>query len=59
MPVLSNNNKNLLHILSRYNLNLLEEVFLKGGIESCIDRDKKQFPLFKDFKGNSPLDYAY
>jgi hypothetical protein len=58
-PVLCNENKNLLHIFSRNNFKALEEIFLKCEIEDCLNKSQKMFPLFKDFKNMSPLDYAY
>ena len=58
-PVLSNDNKNLLHIFSVNNFEALQEVFLKCEIESCLDFSKKLFPIFKDLKNKSPLEYAY
>jgi hypothetical protein len=58
-PVLCNENKNLLHIFSRNNFKALKEIFLKCELEDCLDKSQKTFPLFKDFKNMSPLDYAY
>jgi len=51
--------RNLLHRFSRNNLTAIQEAFLKCSFQTSQEKSAKLFPFFKDFKGKSPLDYAY
>jgi hypothetical protein len=61
-PVLSDNNKNLLHHFAiQNNLLQLEAVFKNCDFDKLskfINREQKLFPFFLDFDGESAMDYA-
>lgn len=58
-PVINHSNRCLLHEFSRNgHMIALQQIFLKAG-SVYFNKEKKQFPFFRDFTGFSPLDYAY
>lgn len=57
-PVLSDNNKSVLHHLSYRRFNNLQTLFLKTNISDYINTAEKHFYFFMDFDGKSPLDFA-
>jgi hypothetical protein len=57
-PVINDQNKNLLHYFCNNNLPALQKVFMQD-CSKCLNKTNKQFPLFKDFNDNSPLDQAF
>ena len=57
-PVLSDNNKSLLHHLSYRRLSSLQKLFDKTNIGDYGKSIDKRFIFFLDFEGESPLDKA-
>ena len=57
-PVLSDNNENLIHKLSRHHLPHLTKVFQGTSIGETRNDANKRYPIFLNFDGKSQLDLA-
>jgi hypothetical protein len=56
--VLSDNNNNLLHHFSYNHLDSLEMIVEMPGFESYYDVEKKMFPIFYNFYGETQINIA-
>lgn len=58
MPAISDNNNNLLAYISYINIKTLNKVLDMPMLEQYYSREKKMFPIFFNFFGESQLNMA-